>query len=125
MKTFNFKTSLLSGSVVILLIALSVTSCNANREDSKRKLTEKEMSAIIKKHITLKDTLYVVDISRYKANKLGISNEFYDTLIINIKRANKMLKQTLKEKDAVIGITDMKNNKELEIRKGNQQYPTK
>jgi len=125
MKTFNFKTSLLSGSVVILLIALSVTYCNANREDSKRKLTEKEMSAIIKKHITLKDTLYVVDISRYKANKLGISNEFYDTLIINIKRANKMLKQTLKEKDAVIGITDMKNNKELEIRKGNQQYPTK
>jgi hypothetical protein len=125
MKTFNFKTSLLSGSVVILLIALSVTSCNANREDSKRKLTEKEMSAIIKKHITLKDTLYVVDISRHKANKLGISNEFYDTLIINIKRANKMLKQTLKEKDAVIGITDMKNNKELEIRKGNQQYPTK
>jgi len=125
MKTFNFKTSLLSGSVVILLIAFSVTSCNANREDSKRKLTEKEMSAIIKKHITLKDTLYVVDISRYKANKLGISNEFYDTLIINIKRANKMLKQTLKEKDAVIGITDMKNNKEFEIRKGNQQYPTK
>lgn len=106
--------------VSLLEIALFVPiyKKSANSENHK---SESEMSAIMKSHITLKDTLYVVEISKEEALKLGVSDSFYTELIGNIERGNKMIKKTLESENAVVSIVDMKTDSLLEVRKGNQK----
>jgi hypothetical protein len=120
MKTVSIKKRGFYIYLAMLLFVFSLSSCHAGGDTSK-KLTDTQMSAILKKHITLKDTMIVIEISRAKANKLGISNAYYDTLVANINRGNNMVKETLKAKDAVVGLYDLKNDTALTIRKGNQR----
>ena len=121
MKTFSIKKRDFYIYVVMLLFGFSLSSCNAGGDSSVKKLTDGEMSAILKKHITLKDTMIVIEVSRDEANKLGVSYAFYDTLVANIDRGNKMVKETLKADNAVVGLVDMKNDTVLNIRKGDQR----
>lgn len=107
--------------IVILLSGFSLSSCKTSINNSTKNLTEKEMSSVLKSHITLKDTMIVIEISRDKANKLGVSNAYYDTLVANVNRGNEMIKETLKEDNAVVSLVDMKNDTVLHIRKGNQR----
>jgi len=83
MKTFSIKKRGFYIYLAMLLFVFSLSSCHAGG-DTTKKLTDTEMSAILKKHITLKDTMVVIEISRDEANKLGVSNPYYDTLVANI-----------------------------------------
>ncbi|MBP6662478.1 MAG: hypothetical protein KA172_05270 [Paludibacter sp.] len=107
--------------IVILLSGFSLSSCKTSINNSTKNLTEKDMARVLKSYITLKDTMILIEISRDRANKLGISNAYYDTLVASINRGNKMIKETLKEDNAVVSLVDMKNDTLQHIRKGDQR----
>lgn len=121
MKTLNLNLSKIQFSATLFLSLVLFLSCNASNENDKQiKLTESEMSDIMKLHIILDDSNYVIDISKEDAYKAGVTNAFYDSLLVNISRGNKMIEETLKAKDAVVSLVDMQNDSIIVIRKGNQ-----
>ena len=76
------------------------------------------MDTLLSKNLTLKDSTYSLDISKEEAIKMGISVQYYNDAVVNLKRVNAMLKETFKEKSYTVTLYDYKNHKQVIYKKG-------
>jgi hypothetical protein len=101
-----------------VVIFLGLTSCSENSVKPSFKLTKGVMDTLLSKNITLKDSTYSLDISKEEAIKMGISAQYYDDAVVNMKRVNDMLKETFKEQSYNVSLDDYKNHKQVIYKKG-------
>lgn len=116
-KHFILKKGKLIYCIVISFFVVVIVSCNTN---CKQKLSEHEMSNVMKQYIIIDSVGYVLNITKEEAYELGVDYEFYDSLLVTIERGNIMIEETLKAKDAIVSLVDMQNDSLIVIRKGNQ-----
>lgn len=110
--------------LIIGIVIISLFSC-LTKENHKAELTESEMFKIMKNYITVKDTALSVEITRDSAYKLGVSLAFYDTLMANVIRGNKMVKNASSNDDYIGSLNDYKNDSIIRFKKGNQAVSDK
>ena len=115
----NKKKYLMKNAFGIILCAvvffLGLTSCS---EKPSFKITDGVMDTLISKNLTLKDSTYSLDISKEEAIKMGISVQYYNDAVVNLKRVNAMLKETFKKKSYTVTLDDFKNHKQVIYKKG-------
>ena len=116
----TLKKNIVISIAIILLTIISFQSCENSSDKTNNVNIKKEIYRKLCKHIVLNRTTYMyhVKISREDASKLGITNEFYDELVRDLGRMNKLTKEVLKAKNYSLSLKDYQNDTTLVINKG-------
>lgn len=117
MRILNETISVFTISIVLVII-LFFQSCKTNDSDKfKIRAVEKGMFVKLSKHIVLNlnTYIYTLNISRKDAEKLEITNEFYDKVVRNVENMNEANKEILKTKHHSFNFHEYQNNTTIVI----------